>query len=387
MKTFINREIADVIKEAYLYFPVLTITGPRQSGKTTLIRHLFPDMPYCSLEDINERAFAINDPIAFLSRYPQSVFLDEVHNAPDLLSYIQGIVDAQPERRFILSGSSHFAMLNKVSQSLAGRSGVFELLPMSYEEVAASASQSSLDEILYRGFFPAVCSGSNTARFLYPSYYQTYLEKDVRDFLNIRNQLRFNTFIKLCASHIGSLFNASELSNEIGVDSKTISSWLSVLQASYIVMLLPPWFENVGKRLTKMPKLYFIDPGLACYLLDIETPEQLSRDKMRGAIFENFVVIEAVKKRYNQGRASNIYFYRDSNQNEIDLLIKEGDSLKGIEIKSAMTYNTVFEKSLRKMPEWVKSPVTSRAVIYTGEMENTSGEIKLLNYRNMGYSF
>lgn len=380
---YIHRELSSVLEEAYRYFSVITVTGPRQSGKTTLIRNLFPHLPYYSLESLDIRSFAENDPIAFLSQNEEGMILDEVHNAPDLLSYIQGIVDEHPDKRYILSGSSQFAMLKRVTQSLAGRTAVFELMPLSYSETKDLTADVPLDKLLFNGFYPAIYSGRNVPEFLYPAYMKTYLDRDVRDLLQIKDMMQFHIFIKLCAGRIGSLFKASELANEIGVSPNTISSWLSVLQASYIVTLLPPYFENTSKRLTKMPKLYFLDTGLACYLLGIESPEQLSRDKMRGALFENFVVTEALKQRYNQGKESNLYFYRDSNQNEIDLLLKRNTRLYGIEIKSSMTYHKDFEKALKRIDEWVKAPVDGKAVVYAGNFENTAGEIKLLNYTNM----
>lgn len=380
---YIHRELSSVLEEAYRYFSVITVTGPRQSGKTTLIRNLFPHLPYYSLESLDIRSFAENDPIAFLNQNEEGMILDEVHNAPDLLSYIQGIVDEHPDKRYILSGSSQFAMLKRVTQSLAGRTAVFELMPLSYSETKDLTADVPLDKLLFNGFYPAIYSGRNVPEFLYPAYMKTYLDRDVRDLLQIKDMMLFHIFIKLCAGRIGSLFKASELANEIGVSPNTISSWLSVLQASYIVTLLPPYFENTSKRLTKMPKLYFLDTGLACYLLGIESPEQLSRDKMRGALFENFVVTEALKQRYNQGKESNLYFYRDSNQNEIDLLLKRNTRLYGIEIKSSMTYHKDFEKALKRIDEWVKAPVDGKAVVYAGNFENTAGEIKLLNYTNM----
>lgn len=380
---YIHRELSSVLEEAYRYFSVITVTGPRQSGKTTLIRNLFPHLPYYSLESLDIRSFAENDPIAFLNQNEEGMILDEVHNAPDLLSYIQGIVDEHPDKRYILSGSSQFAMLKRVTQSLAGRTAVFELMPLSYSETKDLTADVPLDKLLFNGFYPAIYSGRNVPEFLYPAYMKTYLDRDVRDLLQIKDMMQFHIFIKLCAGRIGSLFKASELANEIGVSPNTITSWLSVLQASYIVTLLPPYFENTSKRLTKMPKLYFLDTGLACYLLGIESPEQLSRDKMRGALFENFVVTEALKQRYNQGKESNLYFYRDSNQNEIDLLLKRNTRLYGIEIKSSMTYHKDFEKALKRIDEWVKAPVDGKAVVYAGNFENTSGEIKLLNYTNM----
>lgn len=380
---YIHRELSSVLEEAYRYFSVITVTGPRQSGKTTLIRNLFPHLPYYSLESLDIRSFAENDPTAFLNQNEEGMILDEVHNAPDLLSYIQGIVDEHPDKRYILSGSSQFAMLKRVTQSLAGRTAVFELMPLSYSETKDLTANVPLDKLLFNGFYPAIYSGRNVPEFLYPAYMKTYLDRDVRDLLQIKDMMQFHIFIKLCAGRIGSLFKASELANEIGVSPNTITSWLSVLQASYIVTLLPPYFENTSKRLTKMPKLYFLDTGLACYLLGIESPEQLSRDKMRGALFENFVVTEALKQRYNQGKESNLYFYRDSNQNEIDLLLKRNTRLYGIEIKSSMTYHKDFEKALKRIDEWVKAPVDGKAVVYAGNFENTAGEIKLLNYTNM----
>ena len=381
---YIRREMENVIMEAYRYFPVITITGPRQSGKTTLMRNLFSDLPYYSLENLDVRGFAENDPVAFLNQHAGGMILDEAHNAPNLLPYIQGMVDENPGRRFILSGSSQFAMLRKVSQSLAGRTAVFELLPLSYSEIRDPAAGKSLDELLFDGFYPAIYAGRNVPRFLYPSYMKTYLDKDVRDLLQVKDLMQFHTFVRLCAGRIGSLFKSSELANEIGVSPHTVSAWLSVLQASYIVALLPPYFENTRKRLTKTPKLYFVDTGLACHLLEIESPGQLARDKMRGALFENFVVTEALKRRYNQGKESNLYFYRDSNQNEVDLLLKSHSGLYGIEIKSGMTYHANFEKALKQLDGWVKEPVRGKAVVYAGSFENTAGEVKLLNYSHLG---
>lgn len=381
--TYIQRKLSQVIKEAARYFSVITITGPRQSGKTTLIRNEFAELPYYSLENIDVRNFAQSDPVAFLNQHPEGMALDEVHNAPNLLSYIQGIVDEHPERRFILSGSSQFAMLRKVSQSLAGRTAVFELLPLAYSEIQTDAARKPLDELLFDGFYPAIYAGRNIAKFLYPSYVKTYLDKDVRDLLQIKDMMQFHTFIRLCAGRIGSLFKASELANEIGISPNTVTAWLSVLQASYIVTLLPPYFENSRKRLTKTPKLYFVDTGLACHLLGIESPQQLARDKMRGALFENFIVTEALKRRYNQGKGSNLFFYRDSNQNEIDLIMKHHSGLSAIEIKSAMTYHVDFEKALKQMDGWIKEPVLDKTVVYAGSLENTAGNIKLLNYTHL----
>ena len=256
-------------------------------------------------------------------------------------------------------------------------------MPMSIPEIAEQTDFNSLNNILYNGLYPAICSGKNIAKFFYPSYVRTYLEKDVRDVLKIKDQLLFSKFMKMCASRIGSIFNASELGAEVGVSSKTISHWLSVLQASYLITLLPPYYENIPKRLVKSPKLYFNDPGLACYLLDIETPQQLDRDKMRGAIFENMIVMEAIKHRYNMGLEGGVFFYRDSNQNEVDILIKQEGELTAIEVKSSMTYSSSFEKTLTQIEGWIKTPISKKAIVYSGDFENSSGDINLINYRHI----
>lgn len=383
-QAYIKRKIESTILEAAKYFPVITVTGPRQSGKTTMLKQIFPHLHYYSLEDLDTRSFAMEDPVRFLHLHEDGMILDEVHNYPELLSYIQGIVDEQPQKKFVLSGSSNFALLKKVLQSLAGRSGVFELMPLSIEEVKGQIEYvDDADQLLYQGLYPAVCSCKNIPKFLYPSYVKTYLERDVRDLLNVKDIRLFNMFLKLCAGRIGSVFNASEIAGEIGVSSKTIQAWVSILQASYVVYLLPPYFENSRKRLTKSPKMYFCDTGLACTLLGIESAEQLAFDKMRGHLFENLIVVELLKRRLNEGKESNLYFYRDSNQNEVDILVNNVSSLDAIEVKSAMTYNPSFEKALLKVNEWVNPPVGKRTIIYAGTLEDDKGDIRLLNYRNM----
>ena len=384
---YIHRDISATILEAVRYFPVICLTGPRQSGKSTLIEHLFPTYDKFSLEDLNVRDFAQKDPVAFLSQNKNGMILDEVQKVPDLLSFIQGIVDKNPDRKFILSGSSNFTLINSISQSLAGRVGMFDLLPMSLSESREVYQNSSLDEIIFNGLYPAVCSKKNIAKFYYPSYVRTYLERDVRELTKIKDAMLFNTFLRLCAGRIGSIFNASELANEVGVASNTIKAWLSILEASYVITLLPPYFSNTNKRLIKSPKLYFCDTGLACYLLDIESPAQLAHDKMRGHLFENLIVAEALKSRFNQGKRSNLYFYRDSNQNEIDLLMAENGKLNALEIKSAMTYTPDFEKTLSKLTTLVKEPIGQKAIVYAGSYENTAADIQLLNFRKISSDF
>lgn len=383
MTDYIHRKIEETILEASKYFSVIAVSGPRQSGKSTLLTQLFPLYEKYSLKDLNILDYAKNDPIAFLNQTDEGMFIDEIQRCPQLLDYIQGIVDNNPKRHFALSGSSNFEVMKNLSESLAGRAGVFELLPMSIQEVTGKVDLDNLNQILYNGLYPSICAKKNIAKFFYPSYVRTYLEKDVRDLLQMKDQIRFTKFLKLCAARIGSLFNASELGAEVGVSSKTISHWLSVLQASYLITLLPPYYENIPKRLVKSPKLYFNDPGLACYLLDIETPQQLDRDKMRGAIFENMIVMEAIKHRYNMGLEGGVFFYRDSNQNEVDLLIKQEGELTAIEVKSSMTYSSSFEKTLTQIEGWVKTPISKKAIVYSGDFENSSGDINLINYRHI----
>lgn len=382
-RLYITRQLEEVIAEAVQYFSVISVTGPRQSGKSTLLKHMFPDYRQYSMKDVNVREFAENDPIAFLNQTHGGMFIDEVQKVPALLEYIQGIVDNNPERKFLLTGSSNLELLGGLSESLPGRAGVFELLPMSYGESREQQEGKDSNHLLYDGLYPAICAGKNKASLFYPSYVKTYIEKDVRDLLKVKNMMQFMKFMRLCAARVGSLFNASEVANEVGVDSKTVTQWLSVLQASYLVTLLPPYYENITKRLVKTPKLYFNDPGLACCLLDIESPKQLDRDKMRGAIFENYIVMEVLKHRYNQGRAGGVYFYRDSNSNEVDILLKQGGEITAIEVKSAMTYSSSFEKSLKQIGSWIGTPVIKKIVVYTGEFENTAGDIKIVNYRNL----
>ena len=383
MNDYIHRKIEETILEASKYFSVIAVSGPRQSGKSTLLTQLFPLYEKYSLKDLNILDYAKNDPIAFLNQTDEGMFIDEIQRCPQLLDYIQGIVDNNPKRHFALSGSSNFEVMKNLSESLAGRAGVFELLPMSIQEVTGKVDLDNLNQILYNGLYPSICAKKNIAKFFYPSYVRTYLEKDVRDLLQIKDQIRFTKFLKLCAARIGSLFNASELGAEVGVSSKTISHWLSVLQASYLITLLPPYYENIPKRLVKSPKLYFNDPGLACYLLDIETPQQLDRDKMRGAIFENMIVMEAIKHRYNMGLEGGVFFYRDSNQNEVDILIKQEGELTAIEVKSSMTYSSSFEKTLTQIEGWIKTPISKKAIVYSGDFENSSGDINLINYRHI----
>ena len=379
----IYRDLTDSLLENYKYFPVITLTGPRQSGKTTLIREVFKDLPYYSMENLDIQNFALNDPIAFLNQNQQGMILDEVQNTPQLLSYIQGIVDEHPDRKFVLSGSAQFSLMRSVTQSLAGRTAVLELLPLSLNEIRKDIKGQDANRLIFDGFYPAIHAGKNVAKLFYPAYTKNYLERDVRQLLQIKDMQAFQVFLQLCAGRIGSLFNMSELSNEVGMSVNTIKSWISVLEASYIIAFLPPYFENSRKRLTKTPKIYFCDTGLAAYLLSIDNEQQLMHDKMRGHLFENMVVMEFVKHAFNEGRSGNLSFYRDSNGNEIDLLVAKGGHYTAIEIKSAQTYNSEFEKGLKSASLELESKTIEKAIVYAGDYENTESRIKLLNFKNL----
>ncbi len=379
----IDRKLKDSIKENIAYFPIVTVTGPRQSGKTTLIRTMFPEMPYYSLENPDTLAMAMNDPMAFLMQHSEGMVLDEVQNAPQLLSYLQGVVDEHRDRKYILSGSSQFSLQNSISQSLAGRTAVLELLPVSLAELNGIAPLDDPDHLTFSGFYPAVMAGDNVPHLFYPAYVRTYLERDVRSLLQVKDLYRFQTFLRLCAGRVGSLFNASELSNEVGVSVNTVLSWLSILQASYIVFLLHPYFENSRKRLTKTPKLYFHDTGLACYLLGIGSEQQLATDRMRGHLFENMVIADIVKRFCNEGRTPELMFYRDSNGNEVDLLVAKGQAIEAYEIKSSATYNSSFESVFGKLTPALDARLTRRAVVYGGRQERRDAPIEVLRYTSL----
>lgn len=327
-------------------------------------------------------AFAAMDARKFLDT-SAAMIIDEVQRQPGLLSYIQGIVDTDSERRFFLSGSSQFQMMQHVTQSLAGRSALLELMPLSYGEISSLAADMPLSELLFKGFFPAIWSRQLRPSVYYRNYVKTYVERDVRSLLNVKDLLQFSTFIRLCAGRVGSILKVSELANEVGVAANTIGAWLSVLEASYIITLVRPYSANLNKRLIRSPKLYFVDTGLAAYLLGIDTPERMDVDAMRGHLFENFVVMEILKQLYNHGKDNVLYFYRDSNGNEVDLLVPTSEGLKCFEIKSSQTFHPDFEKGLCKFLSVVKEPVAKSAIVYAGSLESTSAPVGLINYRHL----
>lgn len=343
----IKRTLEPVLKELALKYPVVTITGPRQSGKTTLCRKVFPHLHYVNLEAPDVRLFAVDDPRGFLASYGDGVILDEIQRAPGLLSYIQTIVDEQQRPgQFILIGSQQFEVMNTVSQSLAGRTALLKLLPFSLEEIG-SPDLDSVDRMLLSGFYPRIHDQGLNPTQAMGDYFETYVERDLRQLGAVKDLTQFERFVRLCAGRTGQLLNLQSLGNDVGVSHTTARSWLTLLEASYIVFLLQPWHANVSKRLIKSPKLYFYDVGLASYLLGLEKDTQVNRDPLRGNLFENLVVIEALKYRYNQGKRNNLYFYRDSNGNEVDLIAENGRSLSAIEIKAGSTVNPDYFKGLR----------------------------------------
>ena len=379
----ITRKIEQTLRDLIPYFKVITITGPRQSGKTTLCKQVFPDYAYVNLEDIAVREQAATDPKAFLSAYTQGVIIDEAQNYPELFSYIQVISDANPDRRYVITGSSNFSLLENISQSLAGRAAVLTLLPLSLQELDGLATTDvSTDTLLLKGCYPAVWAGIQPYHLLYPNYYTTYVERDVRRIVNVTNLRDFQTFIRLAAGRAGTEFNASALSNAVGVSVKTIQSWLSILTASYITFTLSPFYENIGKRLIKAPKLYFFDTGLLCYLLGIETEQQLATHPLRGNIFENYVVVEAYKQLVNQGKEPNLYFYRDSSQHEVDLLRQRSFQYEAYEIKSSQTFTRDFLSGLHYLGKLLGDRLIKSAVIYAGEEQTVSTLDGIVNYRH-----
>lgn len=378
IKRILNAELKINAKQ----YPVVTVTGPRQSGKTTLVKQCFPKYQYHNLEEPDARELAQSDPRGFLSGSGHGMILDEIQRVPELLSYIQGIVDKTKRRgQFILSGSQNFELMETVTQSLAGRTALLCLLPLSINELKSEHIQSTVDQHLLRGFYPRIHAENLDPTKAYRNYYQTYIERDLKALIHLKDLNHFQKFVRLCAGRVGQIFNASALASEVGVSVPTINSWLSTLQESYVVFLLQPYYANIRKRLTKSPKLYFYDVGLAAYLLTIENETQMSRDPLRGALFENMVVLELVKYRFNSGQDHNLYFFRDERHHEVDVVIKSGNSLVGVEIKSGATFHADFLKDLQYFEKLFKNKTTGSFVIYAGE-EHWGKEFKILNYQN-----
>lgn len=344
----IPRTAQDVLLDLAQSYPILVITGPRQSGKTTLVRNLFAHKPYVSLEDPDQREFADQDPRGFLGLYPDGAVLDEVQRCPDLFSYLQTRVDA--DRRtglFVLTGSQQFGLLSNITQTLSGRAALVQLLTFTLAELnAASLGFYSVEQLLFTGFYPSIHDRKLKPGVWYSNYVQTYLERDVRQMINVQDLNAFQRFLRMCAARTGQLVNLSSLANDCGITHNTAKAWLSVLEASYIVLLLPPHHRNFNKRLIKTPKLYFLDPGLAAWLLGIQGPDQLILHPMRGALFESWVVSELFKAKYNNVSDLNFFFWRDRTGNEVDVLIERGRILLPLEIKAGQTVSRDFTKGI-----------------------------------------
>lgn len=373
----IRREIEKKCIELASKFNVLTITGPRQSGKTTLAKKLFPKKPYINLENLDERRFAISDPKGFLNKYPKGAILDEIQRAPELTSYIQVIVDEKNiPGMFILTGSQQFEMTASTSQSLAGRTAIVRLLPLSFRELNTYASQKRLNTLLLNGFYPGLHVRDIQPYDFFGSYLETYIERDVRQISQIENLHAFEKCLQLLAARTGCLLNYTDLSNSIGVSGPTIRNWILVLEASYLVYLLQPYHSNIGKRLIKTPKIYFYDVGLATYLLGIHDESQLETHPLRGNLFENFVVIEHLKKCFNKGLRSNLYFYRDRSGKEVDLVADNASSLDITEIKSSATAHLGFTKNLDILESLEKKHIDNKSVIYGGNKIHTMNDVQ-----------
>ncbi|MCF6239092.1 MAG: ATP-binding protein [Candidatus Marinimicrobia bacterium] len=365
----IERKATETILRLSKGFPVVAITGPRQSGKTTLARAVFPDKSYVSLEDPDSLAFAETDPRSFLRRYPDGAILDEVQRCPDLFSYIQGIVDEDKSMgKFILTGSQQFGLHTRITQSLAGRVGLVQLLPFSYTELAAGGKpQADLESVIYSGAYPPVHDRNILPEDWYPGYVATYVERALRQLVNVRDLSMFQLFLRMCAARTGQLLNLSSLANDCGITHNTAKAWLSVLEASYILFLLQPHHRNFNKRLIKSPKLYFYDTGLVAWLLGIQDGDQIMTHSMRGALFETWVVAELIKGRCNRGLRSNLFFWRDSSGNEVDVLAEQGEQLVPVEIKAGRTISVDYFSALNKWSSLAGVVAGPASLVYAGD--------------------
>jgi predicted AAA+ superfamily ATPase len=369
-------------------YPVVTLTGPRQSGKTTLCRSVFNNHDYASLEDPGNRSFAINDPRGFLAQFKRGAVLDEIQRAPDLVSYIQGIVDVQQQPgQFILTGSQQFEVANTINQSLAGRTALLRLLPFSFSELYDNQPQPELNHLLYQGFYPRIEDKKLNPTEALGFYLNTYVERDVRNLLNIKDLNLFDRFLRICATQIGRLTNYSRIANDCGITQNTVKEWLSILEASYIIFQVQPHFENFRKRLTKSSKLYFYDVGLAAYLLGITDPAHIKASPLRGELFENFIVCEFIKNRFNHVKNNNLYFFRDHVGNEVDIILDYGSTLVSIEIKSGSTISGDYFKGLQLYHQLAGDKNSRRIVIYSGEQAVRYHDVDIIPYHQLPHLF
>lgn len=371
----IPRIITPFLKRLATQYPVVTLTGPRQSGKTTLCRNEFSGHEYISLEDLSQRNHAIEDPRGFLARFKNSVILDEIQRAPSLVSYIQGLVDENEKPgEYILTGSQQFEVSNTINQSLAGRTALLRLLPFAYEELYPKQVP-ELDHVIYQGFYPRIEDKKLNPTEALGFYLNTYVERDVRNLMNIKDLNLFERFLKICATQIGRLTNYSRLANDCGITQNTIKEWLSILEASYIIFQIQPHFENYRKRLTKSSKIYFYDIGLAAYLLGITDANHVRTSPLRGELFENFVVAEFLKNRFNHVKNNNLYFFRDHVGNEVDLILDFGAERVAVEIKSGSTISSDYFKGLQYYQQLYGEKHLKKFVVYAGN--------EILNYHDV----
>lgn len=380
----IAREIAAEMRILLGEYPIVTLLGPRQAGKTTLAKSICHGADYANLEVPETREFAHSDPKAFLAQFSGQVVIDEIQRVPSLLSYIQDIVDREKRNgRFVLTGSHQLELRGAVSQSLAGRTALLNLLPFSISELAnAGVVFDRFEDYAFRGFLPRIYDPGLRPTVAWSNYYQTYVERDVRQLIDLKNTSLFEKFIKLLAGRTGQLIDYSSLANDVGVDSKSVRSWLSILEASFLVFKLQPYFENFGKRVVKNPKYYFTDVGLLCFLLGIREPEQVTRDPLVGGIFENLIILEFLKERWNRGHIADFYFFRDSNSNEVDLLVMEGRNILAMEIKSCSTFSTGLLKGIFRIKKLMDNAFLKTFLIYNGKPFERSDGISALHFRD-----
>jgi len=380
---YIPRIVETQCLELFSKYPAITVTGPRQSGKTYLVRHTFANLPYVNLENREERLYAQEDPKGFFQRFPDGAVLDEIQNVPDLTSWIQVIADDRRKNGlFVLTGSRQFEVMESVSQSLAGRTAMIRLLPFALEELSAKID---LDQLLLKGFYPRIWDQQLDPVQALSDYITTYVERDLRKISQIHDLSLFEKFLGLCAGRIGQIVNVSSLANDTGISHVAASQWITILEASYILYRLKPYYANIGKRLVKSPKLYFYDVGLAARLLGIEQPEHVSKHPLRGYLFENLVVLETLKYRYNRVLPESLYFFRDSKGNEIDLLILSGGFPFPLEIKSGQTLNPDYFKGFPYFDSvFPDSPYRGKGLLVYGGQRNESRKgIRITNIESL----
>ena len=377
-----NRDLKKELVKLSAYFRIIVVTGPRQSGKTTLCKMTFPDYTYVNLEDEIVRAELGQKRREFLMQ-KGNMIIDEAQNMPEIFSMIQFMVDENPDLKYIITGSNNFSLMQKTTQSMAGRAAMLTLLPLSFSELTDTDKSADTDSLMLQGFYPAVLDRKIPFEDAFRQYYNTYLQRDIMQVMNIKNTDEFRRFVVLCAARVGTEFNAQGLSNEIGVSSHTIQSWMNVLEASYIAFYLRPFYRNIGKRFVKKPKIYFYDCGLACYLLGIHSVDQLSAHPLRGQIFENMIVSDMMKGQYNKGSDNNLFFYRDQSHHEVDVVKEDGLTLKAYEIKSAMITHPSFYTNLNYFRDLFGNDVVSTQVVYSGKEELPIAENGYVNYLNI----